>query len=110
MGKQVPMTQTIKASDARQQWSVLISEVFRKEKRVIVEEDGRPVAAVISTDDLARLDSYDRQRAERFKILDEVGTAFRDVPPEEIEREVGQALDQVRADAHQETSPTPARP
>ena len=99
MRQQEPSTQTMKASDARQQWSELLNQVFRKEKRVIVEKSGIPVAAVISTDDLARLDRYDRERDERFNVLDVIGAAFRDVPPEELEREVSQALSEVRAEA-----------
>ncbi len=110
MREQEPMTQTMKSSDARQQWSDLLNRVFRKEQRVIVEKSGIPVAAVISTDDLARLDRYDRERADRFKALDEIGAAFRDVPPEEIEREVGRALAEVRAEAGRESPPAATRP
>jgi prevent-host-death family protein len=102
MREHEPVTQTIKASEARQQWGDLLNRVFRKERRVIVEKSGIPVAAVISTDDLARLDRYDRERTERFKALDAVGAAFRDTPPEEIEREVGKALAEVRAEARRE--------
>jgi prevent-host-death family protein len=90
------MTQTIKASDARQQWSELLNKVFRKETRVVVEKSGIPVAAIISAEDLERLNRYEQERAERFKILDEIGEAFKDVPPEELEREVAKTLDAVR--------------
>ena len=36
MREREPMTQTMKSSDARQQWSQLLNKVFRKETRVIV--------------------------------------------------------------------------
>ena len=92
------MTQTIKASEARQQWSELINKVFRKETRVIVEKSGIPVAAIVSAEDLERLNRYDQERRERFKALEETWEAFKDVPAEEIEAEVAQALEQVRAE------------
>jgi prevent-host-death family protein len=49
------MTKTIKASDARQQFSQLLNEVFREESRVVVEKSGIPVAAIIPAKDLQRL-------------------------------------------------------
>ena len=98
MREREPMTQTIKSSDARQQWSQLLNKVFRKETRVIVEKSGIPVAAIISAGDLERLNQLEAQRAEHFKIIDEMRAAFADVPDEELEREVDKALTQVRAE------------
>src|SRR5919199_1019612 len=97
MREEQPVTQTINASQARQQWSELLDKVFRRETRVIVEKSGIPVAAVISAEDLDRLTKLEDARRERFKALEETWAAFKDVPPEEIEREVARALDQVRA-------------
>ena len=50
------------------------------------------------SEDLQRLDRLDRERAERFKVLEEFGEAFKDVPVEELEREVARALAEVRAE------------
>jgi prevent-host-death family protein len=97
-----PMTKTIKASDARQQFSKLLNEVFRRESRVLVEKSGIPVAAIISTKDFKRLARLEQERAEQFKILDEIGEAFQDVSPEEIEREVKRAITQVRREKRQQ--------
>ena len=41
------MTQVMKASEARAQWSQLLNKVFRSQTRVVVEKSGIPVAAVI---------------------------------------------------------------
>ena len=90
------MTQTIKASDVRQQWSEVLNKVFRKETQVIVEKSGIPVAAIISTEDLARLHRLEAQRQKDFAILDEMRDAFKDVPPDELEREVANAVASVR--------------
>ena len=43
-------------------------------------------------------DQADRDREERFAVLDRIGEAFRDVPDEEIEREVAKAIAEVRAE------------
>ena len=46
-----PMTKTIKASVARQQFSQLLNDVFRGKIRVVVEKSGIPVAAIISANE-----------------------------------------------------------
>ena len=97
MGASEPVTETISASLVRQRWSEIINRVFRNETRVMIEKSGIPVAAIISADDFRRLQQLEAERAERFKILDEIGEAFKDVPPEEIEREVTRALSEARA-------------
>jgi prevent-host-death family protein len=91
-----PLTQTIKASEARQQFSRLLNQVFRKETRVIVEKSGIPVAALISTADLDRLTRFERERAARFLALDASRAAFQGVPDEELEQEVGRAVAEAR--------------
>ena len=91
------MIQTLKASDVRSNWSQLLNKVFRNQTRVIVEKSGIPIAAVISAEDLARFIQLEEQRKERFKILDRMRDAFKDVPVEEVEREVSKAIKEVRA-------------
>jgi prevent-host-death family protein len=100
-----PMTKTIKASDARQQFSQLLNEVFRGESRVVVEKSGIPVAAIISAEDFKRLARLEAERNKDFAILDEMRDAFKDVPAEEIEREVAKALSEVRKEQHKKHSP-----
>ena len=48
--------------------------------------------------DLEAKDQADRDREERFAVIDRIGEAFRDVPDEEIEREVAKAIAEVRAE------------
>lgn len=96
MGKGGPVTKTVKASEARQQWSGLLNEVFKGETRVVVEKSGIPVAAIISVDDLQELVRKEKERAERFKALDATREAFKDVPDEELEREITKAIASVR--------------
>jgi prevent-host-death family protein len=93
-----PTTQTMKISEVKQQLNRLVNQVYRRETRVMVEKSGIPVAGIVSAEDLHRLDQLDRERAERFKVLEEFGEAFKDVPVEELEREVARALAEVRAE------------
>lgn len=104
-----PTTQTVKASEARAQWSRLINKVARRQSRFIVEKSGIPVAAIVSADDLARLNHLEQERRRDFAIIDESRTAFRDVPDEELEREVSKALAEVRAEHRQRRSPADSR-
>ena len=102
MSVQQPTTQTMKISTVRAELNNLVNQVYRHETRVVVEKSGIPVAALVSTDDLKRLDELGRERAARFAILDEFRAPFKDVPPEEIEREVELALAEVRAEMRAE--------
>jgi hypothetical protein len=70
--------------------------VFREETRIVVEKSGIPVAAIISAEDLKRLDQLEKERSDRFRILDEVKAAFRDIPEAEIENETDKAINRVR--------------
>jgi prevent-host-death family protein len=90
------MTQTINASTARQEFSKILNKVFREETRIVVEKSGIPIAAIISAEDLRRLDQLEKERADRFSILDEVKAAFRDIPEAEIKNEIDQAITRVR--------------
>jgi prevent-host-death family protein len=90
------MTQTINASTARQEFSKILNKVFREETRIVVEKSGIPVAAIIPAKDLKRLDQLEKERVDRFRILDEVKAAFRDIPEDEIEKETDKALTRVR--------------
>ena len=102
MREREPMTQTMKASQVRQEWSKLLNTVFRGKTRVVVEKSGIPVAAIISAEDLERLNQFEAQRAERLKVLEESWVAFKDEDPETIEREVAQAVTEARADIRRE--------
>jgi prevent-host-death family protein len=83
-----PETQTMKISDVKANLSRLVNEVYRKEQRILVEKAGIPVAALISAQDLERLSRFEREWEERFAVVDRMREAFKDVPDEQIERDV----------------------
>lgn len=92
------MTQTIKASQARAQWATILNKVFKGETQVVVEKSGIPVAAVVSAKEYETLKRIQAQRAQRFATLGQLRDAFKDVPPAELERQVGSAVSQARAE------------
>ncbi|MDF3015392.1 MAG: hypothetical protein K0R44_617 [Thermomicrobiales bacterium] len=101
-----PTTQTMKISEVKQHLNRLVNQVYRCETRVMVEKSGIPVAGIESAEDLRRLDRLDRERAERFKVLEEFAAGFADQSPEEIERETARAIAEVRAERRQKAAAT----
>ena len=97
-----PTIETMHISTVEQQLSRLVNRISRQETRILVEQSGAPVAAIISVNDLRRLERLDEERAERFKVIDEMREAFKDVPAEEIEREAARSLAEVRAERRAE--------
>lgn len=95
---QPPQTQTVRLTTATQQLDRVLDRVFRKEARVLVENDGVPVAAIVSTEDLRRLEALDAEDREAWRILEAMRAPFKDVPIEEIERETAATLAEVRAE------------
>jgi prevent-host-death family protein len=93
-----PPTETLKLSQVRQGLNALVNRVHRRETRVRIEKNGIPVAAIVSAQDLQRLEQLDRERAEHIKALYEFAAGFADQTPEEIERETAKAIAEVRAE------------
>jgi prevent-host-death family protein len=96
MREREPMTKTIKASEARQQFSELLNQVFKGETRVLVEKSGIPVAAIVSATDLNKLQQLESQQAERFKLLERLRAGFADLSEEQIQREVAKIIEKQR--------------
>lgn len=92
------MTQVIKASEARKEWSQLLNNVFKGQTRVIVEKSGIPVAAVISAEDLERFTVLEEQREARFKALERIREALKSVPAEQLNQEINKAIEEVRTE------------
>ncbi len=94
-------TETMKISDVRSEFNSLVNRVHRGETRVIVEKSGIPVAALVPINVLEVFDQEQKRQA-AFNVLHEIGAAFKDVPLEEIEREVAKAIAEVRAEKRAE--------
>jgi PHD/YefM family antitoxin component YafN of YafNO toxin-antitoxin module len=76
----------------------LVHDVTQEQSRVLVEEDGVPVAAIIPLADYRQLARLDAQIAERRRVVEAIQESFSDVPPDELEREIAKAVAEVRAE------------
>lgn len=95
------MTQTLNVSDARKQFSALVNKVTTEDNtRILVAKSGAAVAAIVSADDLKRLEALDAKRERDFAILDEISVEFADISSEEIEYQVAKAVEEVRSVVH----------
>jgi prevent-host-death family protein len=91
-------TETMKMTDAKQQFSRVVNDVYKTHRRVLVEKGGIPIAAIVTAGDLERLNQLDADWEAGFEVLDEIGSAFSQLDPEEIEREVAAAITEVRSE------------
>jgi prevent-host-death family protein len=102
MTSTVLTTETMKFTDARQQLSQVVNRVARHETRVLIEKSGVPVAALVSADDLRRLNELEARRQEQIAAMFEISRAFADVPDDELERELARAQAEARAELRAE--------
>lgn len=108
MGKQDSTTQTMTVSEVITTLSDLVSQGSRNEIRVLVENAGEPVAALVSADDLRRLNELDRAWDERTQAIERFSRAFADVPTEEAEAEVARIIAEGRRRRAAEAERQPA--
>ena len=97
-----PITQNMDIADVEDALPSVVTQVSRKEARVIVEEGGEAVAAIISMEDWRKLARLEAEREKRFAVLERARAGFAGVPDEEIEAEFDRALGEVRARARTE--------
>lgn len=93
-----PLTQTMKAIEARTRFSQVLDDVSHRRTRVVVEKSGIPVAVLVSMNDFEQLQLLAEQRRAAVDVLRRSRQAFRDVSPEELQRELDTALREVRQD------------
>ena len=87
------MTIVIGAREARRQFADLLGRVGYGGEIAIVERSGKPMAALIPLEIYEQLIA---EREERFKILDRIRSKLPELPPEEIEEDICQAIQAVR--------------
>lgn len=109
MAEREPMTQSMTISDVQKDLRPLVKKVSHKETRVLVEDEGTPLAAIVSIADLKRLTQMDKQRARRWKVFDEIHARNADKDPDEVERDVAQAIEEMRAEERGKRRPIPGR-
>lgn len=101
-----PETESLEIAEVQSQLVSLVHDVAQKQSRVLVEEEGAPVAALVSLEDYRQLTRLDAQIAERRRVVEAIREGFRDVPAEELERETAKAVAEVRAEMRAERAAT----
>lgn len=88
------MVKRMSAKEARERFAELLGQVHYGKDTVIVEKQGKPVAAVIDMERYARLaKAWD----EPFVVLDRIRDKNRDKRPDRVEKDVTGAIAEVRA-------------
>ncbi|HEU5439610.1 MAG TPA: type II toxin-antitoxin system prevent-host-death family antitoxin [Ktedonobacterales bacterium] len=99
---QIP-DRTMSEAEVGQKWAEVVEEVTRERARIIVEQGGVPVAAVISADELDRYKRLDREAQERMTaLLERARAPYQGKSDEEIMEEVGKVIEEVRAEMREE--------
>ena len=87
------MIKHIEAREVHTRFVQLLGEVHDGGQTVIVERSGTPMAAIIPLKEYEQLIS---EREERFHILDDIRRRMPDLPVEEVENDIAQAVAAIR--------------
>lgn len=88
-------------SQARQQFSETLNRVYRDDSRIVVEKSGIPVAAIVSLRDLEDLQYLAHVKTQGWDSVRRLRDAFADVPDDELEREIDDAISNVKRERRQ---------
>lgn len=88
------MVKYVGAREARSNFAQILGEVHYGGQAVIVNRSGRPMVAIIPVQEYQQIVS---EREARFQILDDIRKRMPDIPAEEVEQDVVEAVAAVRA-------------
>jgi len=87
------MTIVLGAKQARQQFAELLGRVGYGGEIAIIERSGKPMAAIIPIEIYKK---YLDERRERFEVIDRIQRRMPDIPPDEVENDVREAIRETR--------------
>ena len=93
------LTRRISAKEARSNFSDLLGSVRYSGDPVIVEKKGRPFAVLISPEDFERFQQLAREHF--FETVREIQQANKDADPDEVLRDVTEAVEAVRQEEYE---------
>ena len=93
-----PKTHIVGAADARARFAELVNAAAKNGDRVLIEKNGVPAAALISAFEYERMLSLIDERWRATSVIDEIREKFKDVDPDELQREVDKAFKEARAE------------
>jgi antitoxin (DNA-binding transcriptional repressor) of toxin-antitoxin stability system len=92
-----PVAISMEIAEIQDRLAEAVARVFPGPARVLVAQDGVPVAALVSPDDLLRLEHLDREWDETTRALERFSAAFADIPPEALETKIDEIIAEGRA-------------
>jgi prevent-host-death family protein len=93
------MTKRMSVKDARANFADLLAQVRYGQEPVIVERKGRPMAVLISPEQWQHY--QDQVRSRFFDAVDQLQALNCDADPEQVERDVAEAVEEVRRERHE---------
>ena len=87
------MKRRISAVEARKRLGEILEGVYYRGDEVVIERAGKPMAVVIPAE---RYAAMERNRERFFELIEKNWEHNKDVPPEEIERAIAEAIAEVR--------------
>jgi len=90
------MKRTISAVEARKRLGEILESVYYRGDEVVIERAGKPMAVVIPS---ARYEVLERDRERLMELIQMNWEKNKEIPSEEIEREIELAIREVRAES-----------
>ena len=87
------MVKKVNALKARQHLGQLLEEVYYRGDQYIIERAGKPMAAIVP---IAYLEERQKHRERLWASIEAVWARTKDVPPDILEQEIAEALQNVR--------------
>ena len=105
------MRRRLSAVEARKRLGEVLEGVFYRGDEVVIERAGKPMAVVIPASMYEKLDR-DRQAARDrlVELMEKNWEKNKDADPDEIQRDIDEAVREVRAEMRQEAERKKAKP
>lgn len=91
------LTNTVTAREVQRQYKKIFARVNRTKKPIVVISDNKPQAAIVSLD---MLEEYEKLQG--WQVVDEIRARNRGVNPKQVEKDVNQAVEEVRQEMYEE--------
>ena len=102
------VVETLDVSEASDSVRALLERVVSAGQTVVMQQNGREVAALVSAADLERLRSLDRLRVERFSVIEEIHGRNTHIDPDEADQDIADEIAAMRAE-ERDRAATPTR-
>ena len=88
------MVKKVTAMKVRDSLGRLLDEVYYRGDEVVIERAGRAMAVLVP---VGRYEQYQRERQERFKVLDRIKAKTRKIPAKVLDATIAEAVRAARA-------------